>query len=54
MKEILMKIRNEEGKIITKGIPENLVSNYESIGWEIAKEEKKNEKQLVKDSKNDE
>ena len=51
MKEILMKIRNEEGKVITKGVPEDLVSNYVLIGWEIVKEEKKNEKQLVKENK---
>lgn len=47
MKEIKMKFKNEEGKIIIKDIPENLVSNYLMIGWEIVKENKP----LVKDNK---
>lgn len=52
MKEVQMKLKNEEGKIITKAVPENLVSNYLSIGWEIVKEDKTNEnKPLVKEHK---
>lgn len=47
MKEVKMKIRNEEGKFIEKNIPENLVSNYLMIGWEIVKENKP----LAKDNK---
>jgi hypothetical protein len=47
MKEIKMKLKNEDGKIIIKDIPENLVSNYLMIGWEIVKENKP----LVKENK---
>lgn len=47
MKEVKMKFKNEDGKIIEKNIPENLVSNYLMIGWEIVKENKP----LVKDNK---
>ena len=54
MEEIKMQIKNEDGKIISKAVPENLVSNYEMIGWEIVKENKeiiKENKPLVKDEK---
>lgn len=47
MKEVKMRIKNEEGKFIEKHIPENLVSNYLMIGWEIVKENKP----LAKDNK---
>ena len=53
MEEVKMKIKNVEGKYIEKEIPENLVSNYEMIGWEIVKDDKKiiENKPLVKDDK---
>lgn len=54
MKEIAMEIINEEGKKIVKGVPENLVSEYEAIGWkslEKAKPAKIESKPLAKDSK---
>ena len=53
MEEVKMKIKNVEGKYIEKEIPENLVSNYEMIGWEIVKEDKKiiESKPLVKEDK---
>jgi hypothetical protein len=47
MKEIKMKFRNKDGSVIEKNIPENLVSNYLMIGWELVKENKP----LVKDNK---
>lgn len=47
MKNVKIKIRNVEGKIIEKEVPENLVSNYLMIGWELVKENKP----LVKDNK---
>ena len=52
MEEVKMKFCNEDGKIISKTVPENLVSNYLAIGWEIVKEDKivKNEP-LVKENK---
>jgi len=53
MEETKMKIKNEDGKYIEKNVPNDLVSNYEMIGWEIVKEEKKiiENKPLVKDDK---
>lgn len=33
-----MKIKNKNGKYIQKKVPQELVSIYENIGWEIAKE----------------
>lgn len=54
MEEIKMKMKNADGKIIEKPVPEDLVSNYETIGWEIVKENKeiiKENKPLVKDEK---
>ena len=47
MKEVKMKLKNVDGKYIEKLVPENLVSNYLMIGWEIVKENKP----LVKDDK---
>lgn len=32
-----MKIKNKNGKYIQKKVPEELVSIYENIGWEIVK-----------------
>ena len=53
MKEIAMKIINEEGKEIVKGVPENLVSEYEAIGWAIVgKESKPAEKEIKPIAKN--
>lgn len=43
-----------KGKV-TKDIPSNLISDYEKMGWEFVKEEKKqikenkNEKNIIKD-----
>ena len=53
MEETKMKIKNEDGKYIEKNVPNDLVSNYEMIGWEIVKKEKKiiENKPLVKDDK---
>ncbi|MBQ6753605.1 MAG: hypothetical protein IJR03_00185 [Bacteroidales bacterium] len=52
MEEVKMRIKNEDGKVIEKPVPENLVSNYEAIGWEVVKEKElpKNEP-LVKENK---
>jgi len=52
MEEVKMRIKNEDGKVIEKPVPENLVSNYEAIGWEVIKEKElpKNEP-LVKENK---
>lgn len=33
-----MKIKNKDGKYIQKKVPEELVSTYENIGWEIVKQ----------------
>lgn len=33
-----MKIKNKNGKYIQKKVPQELVSIYENIGWEITKE----------------
>ena len=33
-----MKIKNKDGKYIQKKVPEELVSIYENIGWEIVKQ----------------
>ena len=33
-----MKIKNKNGKYIQKEVPQELVSIYENIGWEITKE----------------
>lgn len=51
MNEVKMKMKNEDGKIIEKAIPENLVSNYETMGWEIVKEKESKNEPLVKDIK---
>lgn len=53
MDEIKMRIKNDDGKIIEKAVPESLVSNYEMIGWEIIKQKEiiKENKPLVKDEK---
>lgn len=52
MEEMLMTRVNEDGKLIQKSVPENLVSNYIMIGWELVKKEKEKEiKPLVKDEK---
>ena len=48
-----MKIINEEGKEIVKGVPENLVSEYEAIGWAIVgKESKPAQKEIKPIAKN--
>lgn len=51
MKQVKMKFKNEDGVEIEKLVPENLVSNYEMIGWEIVKSPKAYNK-LNGDTKN--
>ena len=54
MDEIKVKIRNEDGKIIEKSVPDNLVADYLQIGWELVKEKEKEmpkNEPLVKDNK---
>lgn len=46
---IEMETTNVEGKKISKLVPENLVSQYESLGWEIVV--KKKEQPLPKTTK---
>lgn len=41
MKELMMT-KNEDGKIVEKKVPENLVSNYEKAGWTIKETSTKN------------
>ena len=41
-KEIEMQKKNEQGKMITKKVPESLSSFYKTIGWTFV--EKKSEK----------
>ena len=48
--EIRMEIKNVDGVMIEKSVPENLVSNYEAIGWKI-KENKKDSKDEEKEDK---
>lgn len=52
--EIRMEIKNADGVMIEKSVPENLVSNYEAIGWKIVekKKENKEEKEDKKSSQN--
>lgn len=40
--EIRMEIKNADGVMIEKSVPENLVSNYEAIGWKIVEKKKEN------------
>lgn len=49
--EIRMEMKNADGVMIEKSIPENLVSNYEAIGWKIV--EKKKEYKEEKEDKED-
>lgn len=48
--EVRMETENAEGVMIEKSVPENLVSNYEAIGWKI-KENKKDSKGEEKEDK---
>lgn len=52
--EIRMEMKNADGVMIEKSVPENLVSNYEAIGWKIVekKKEYKEEKEDKKPSQN--
>ena len=52
--EIRMEIKNADGVMIEKSVPENLVSNYEAIGWKIVekKKENKEDKEDKKSSQN--
>lgn len=42
--ETKMEFKNEDGKTIIKNIPNNLVSQYENMGWKVVKKENKEEK----------
>ena len=48
--EVRMETENAEGVMIEKSVPENLVSNYEAIGWK-KKENKKDSKGEEKEDK---
>lgn len=55
--EIRMETKNVDGVMIEKSVPENLVSNYEALGWKQvekknSKEEKEEEKKDNKSSQN--
>lgn len=52
--EIRMEIRNADGVMIEKSVPENLVSNYEALGWKAVEKKKeiKEEKEDKKSSQN--
>jgi len=57
--EIRMETKNVDGVMIETSVPENLVSNYEAIGWKrveenkpVAKEEVKEEKKASQNSLN--
>jgi len=53
--EIRMEFKNVDGVMIEKSIPENLVSNYEALGWkriEKKKEEKEEDKKASQNSLN--
>lgn len=39
--EIEMEIKNEDGVLIKKSVPINLVPDYETIGWKIVESKKK-------------
>ncbi len=39
--EIEMEIKNEDGVLIKKNVPINLVPDYETIGWKIVEKKKK-------------
>jgi len=54
-----METKNVDGVMIETSVPENLVSNYEAIGWKrveenkpVAKEEVKEEKKASQNSLN--
>jgi hypothetical protein len=47
-KLILVERINEEGKKISKEVPENLLSLYLNSGWRVAKPENKNEDNKIK------
>jgi len=56
---IKMKIKNEQGIELTKNVPEELYSNYLSIGWTEVKPEKetkplisKFDKEKIKEDEN--
>lgn len=53
--KIKVKIKNEEGIEIIKEVPEELLSNYLSIGWEIVKNNPKPvfEKKIDKNKDNE-
>lgn len=45
--EVRMEIKNKNGIMIEKSVPENLISNYEALGWKLV--EKKKEKEVKED-----
>lgn len=48
-----MEIKNADGVMIERTIPESLVSNYEAIGWKVVEKKKdfKEEKEVKEDNK---
>ena len=52
--EIRMEIKNADGVMIEKSVPESLASNYEALGWKVVekKKENKEEKEDKKSSQN--
>jgi hypothetical protein len=47
--EARMEIKNKDGVMIEKSVPESLVSNYEALGWKLV--EKKKEKEIKEENK---
>ena len=45
-----MEFKNADGVMIEKSVPENLVSNYETLGWKKV-ESKKEDKEDKEDKK---
>lgn len=41
MNEIEMEIKNEDGVLIKKSVPINLVPDYETMGWKLVEKKKK-------------
>lgn len=41
MNEVEMEIKNEDGVLIKKNVPINLVPDYETIGWKLVEKKKK-------------
>jgi hypothetical protein len=48
--KVKMQIKNADGKEIEREVPENLISNYEALGWKRIKKEVKEENKDREDS----